>query len=439
MTATTRPQPATRSLLVACCTLALVACHDLTSVDAPDLVQPGDLANAQGALTQYNGAILEFYSAFGGPATNNGPYVTSSGLIADEFTAADALPGIVDLDRRALPTPLGSSGVYDTLQSARIKQLQPLRALPEFVPADRWRVGQLYANLGYLETFLGESMCSGVPLGDIVDSKPVYGDPLPTPQLFARALADFDSAQQYGADSARVVELASVGQGRVLLDLNRYSDAAAAVSAVPTAFQFITEHSATIIPNYLFTAITSGRYMSVADHEGGNGLDFTSAGDPRIPTTSVGFGLDGTTPVFAWAVITSEASPNVVASGIEARLIEAEAALAAGDPSWLTKLNDLRATAISPAMPALADPGSPIARVDLLFRERAFWLFGTGHRLGDLRRLVRQYGRTQDQVFPTGAYKYGNTYGTDVDLPIDPTEVSANPKLNGQACLDRNP
>jgi len=42
---------------------------------------------------------------------------------------------------------------------------------------------------------------------------------------------------------------------------------------------------------------------------------------------------------------------------------------------------------------ALTDPGTAEARVDLLFRERAFWFFLTGHRQGDLRRLIRQYGR----------------------------------------------
>ena len=39
----------------------------------------------------------------------------------------------------------------------------------------------------------------------------------------------------------------------------------------------------------------------------------------------------------------------------------------------------------------------------LFFREKAFWTFGRGQRLGDERRLVRQYGRTQDQVFPVGS------------------------------------
>ena len=179
--------------------------------------------------------------------------------------------------------------------------------------------------------------------------------------------------------------------------------------------------------------------MSVADLEGQNGLNFVSAGDPRVPTTLVGVGRDGSTPLYALSRISSLASPNVLANGIEGRLIEAEAALAAGDTSWLTKLNDLRATAIAPPLPPLTDPGTPAPRVDLLFRERAFWLFGTGHRFGDLRRLVRQYARSQAQVFPTGAYKYGDLYGTDVNVPLGPEEQSANPNLNGVACLDRNP
>ena len=85
----------------------------------------------------------------------------------------------------------------------------------------------------------------------------------------------------------------------------------------------------------------------------------------------------------------SSSSPSILTTGAEARLIEAEAALASGDvATWLGKLNTLRATAITPAMSPLTDPGSTDARVDLLFRERAFWLFLTGHRFGDLRRLM---------------------------------------------------
>src|SRR6202011_3033884 len=118
-----------------------------------------------------------------------------------------------------------------------------------------------------------------------------------------------------------------------------------------------------------------------------NGLDFVSAKDPRVPTTLLGSGNEGYTPRYNLTTWTGYASPNALATGIEARLIQAEAALQANNndasvsgSGWLGILNSLRATGITPAMPPLADPGSYSARVDLLFRERAFWLFLTAHR-----------------------------------------------------------
>ena len=73
--------------------------------------------------------------------------------------------------------------------------------------------------------------------------------------------------------------------------------------------------------------------------------------------------------------------------------------------------------------------------MDLMFRERAFWTFGRGQRLGDLRRLVRQYGRAATAVFPVGPYYKGGVYGSDVTLPIVDDETY-NPKFRG--CLDRD-
>ena len=76
------------------------------------------------------------------------------------------------------------------------------------------------------------------------------------------------------------------------------------------------------------------------------------------------------------------------------------------------------------------------ARVDMLFRERAFWLFATGHRMGDMRRLLRQYGRSHDNVYPIGPYKAGVSYGEDVVFILTLSEQS-NP--NGRTCTDKNP
>ena len=72
-----------------------------------------------------------------------------------------------------------------------------------------------------------------------------------------------------------------------------------------------------------------------------------------------------------------------------------------------------------------------------MFRERGFWLFGTGHRHGDLRRLVRQYGLATEAVFPTGLYEGGpSTYGTAVVF-IPGNGESSNPNYKG--CIDQDP
>ena len=70
----------------------------------------------------------------------------------------------------------------------------------------------------------------------------------------------------------------------------------------------------------------------------------------------------------------------------------------------------------------------------MFFREKGFWTFGRGQRLGDLRRLIRQYGRTQDNVFPSGVYFKGGVYGSDVNFPV-PDGEKINPAFTG--CIDR--
>jgi starch-binding outer membrane protein, SusD/RagB family len=130
-----------------------------------------------------------------------------------------------------------------------------------------------------------------------------------------------------------------------------------------------------------------------------------------------------------------------LADYLEAQLIIAESELQTSAFSAMTqRLNDLRDLL---GLGALATPGNLDAAVDQLFSERAFWLFATGHRLGDMRRLIRQYGRAAETVFPTGDwFKGGLTYGSDVNLPLPRREqnnpnVPTDPALAG--CLDRNP
>ena len=66
------------------------------------------------------------------------------------------------------------------------------------------------------------------------------------------------------------------------------------------------------------------------------------------------------------------------------------------------------------------------------------WLFLTGHRLGDLRRMIKFYSRTANSVFPSGTYlgAAGGQIGTDVNFPV-PIDEQNNP--SAPKCTDRNP
>jgi hypothetical protein len=135
-------------------------------------------------------------------------------------------------------------------------------------------------------------------------------------------------------------------------------------------------------------------------------------------------GLD--TIYFQLKYPTKETSATL-ASATEATLISAEADLKAGNiGSWANKLNMLRVNSGLGLPPLTADStslASPDMRVEVHFRERAFWLWLTGTRLGDLRRLIPQYGHNDFPANPTRDIRFS--------IPVGETN---NP--NFKACLD---
>ena len=64
---------------------------------------------------------------------------------------------------------------------------------------------------------------------------------LRTEELYARAIALFDTALTLAGDSSRFGNLAKVGKGRVLLDQGKFAEAAAAVADVPLTFVYNAE------------------------------------------------------------------------------------------------------------------------------------------------------------------------------------------------------
>lgn len=458
------------ALVVGLLILAPMACSDWLNVPTPDIINPPDVANAAGAVGQYNGAIGAFAFANDGDQGGTEGQVLVSGVMSDEYLDAETFPTRIEYDSRNITEQNGTlTSVFFNLSQARVGAEHAAAALELFAPTPDSRIGEMFAVAGMIYTEFAENYCSAVPFDERLSNGTLqYGTPLTTAQILALAVTRYDSALAHanGADplAAVVKNFASVGIGRALLDAGTPAPAATAVASVPTTFVYNTVHSLatsreTNGVNWFNGQAPNGTArFSVADTEGIVGLNFRSANDPRVKDSLEGKGFDNSTPLYVLQKYANGTSPVPVSTGVEARLIQAEAA---GGAAMITALNALRTdgtfdtvrvrkdtiptdtttvldtlwhagTGGVKGLKPLVDPGTTAAQVDLLFRERAFWMFATGHRLGDLRRLVRQYGRAINSVYPNGSYFKGAPalFGNSTELPV-PFSERNNPNYTG--------
>ncbi len=415
--------------------VTLAGCDNILKVSDPDVVRPDQLQGKDAIPTRVAGAILDFQIAFNGNFNNS--TVVAQGMFTDEYVNSETFPDRIEVDRRNIDRTDNAIvlGVYSGLQVARVSARASAAAIEEFDPENE-NLAYMRSLEGYAETLLGETFCSGVPASDLQGNTIVYGQPRTTQQVFQDAVAAFDKALT--ADAAS--NMARVGKARALLDMGQFADAAAIAALVPTNFKNFVLHSSTTPAqnNGLWSLSTNGR-VSVADGDGGNGIHYRALDDPRVPwenTHETGF--DGQTTLFLQLVSPDIDSPVPLATGVEARMIEAEAALKAGDRvTFFAKHNAARATM---GLAPLTDTGqSTVELENLHFQERALWFYSTAHRVGDMRRMIRQYQRSPDAVFPSGAYFKGGSFGTDLNFPI-PIEEDNNPNTRPlvEGCLDRN-
>jgi starch-binding outer membrane protein, SusD/RagB family len=378
-----------------------------------------------------------------------------SGLLTDEWKSSDTFSQRNETDQRSIQTNnANTAGAYTSLQQARGYTRTAIEKSVQFTPDAKGDIAEMWFTLGFLEMSLAENFCNGTPMTNTVNGVPNYGDPLTNAEVYAVALTHYDSALALAtgsdAKSVLVKAAASIGKARTLLNLGQQAAAGTAVASVATSYAYTMTFDQTTGDQQLWALNNSaGRYTvgdSVDNITGRipNALPFVSAKDPRVPTASPASPkpFDGITPLRTQQIYPGRSDPIPLVSGIDARLIEAEAKMAAGDyAGMVTILNALRTSSqkLGPttvaAMPALTTtPTTKDAAVDLLFREAAFWQFGRGERLPNLRREIRYYGKTQDQIFPTGAFHKQGVFGADVNIPVPDAELT-NPKFHG--CLDR--
>jgi len=470
----------------------LGGCTDILSTTDPDIILQANSASA--ALALKNGVLLRLAQALNGV---QGPdaFFVYSGLVTDEWRSGDTFVQRNNQDQRIWePANTFNADPFRRLNRVRVEGKSAIAALRRYLPDSLSLVGRMFALTGYVEALIGENYCNGTPLSDLDGTTIIYGQPLSNDAVLALAIENADSAlAQAGlqitredsvvaqadsglatptpadtarwrtqrndgirrrGDAIRIRSLSSVVKGRALVDRAQFAAAAAAVAGVPDTFKYQITHSVNSNTNQIFALNNSARRYTMVDTEGVVGLNFISANDPRLPRAtganpSTDLIFDSAFPLFVTRQgIWNSTAPVSIVTGVEARLIEAEALLQAGNTAgWLAAINALRTnTALYPTaqtgftrganLTAIADTfASNTSRMKTNFRERAFWMFSTGHRLGDMRRMVRQYAYPADSIYPRGGYYKGGNFGTALMLPVPFEEVN-NPNFTQCTNLD---
>lgn len=460
---------------IAMCAAAavLAACanwkDDVLQPQNPGIVDQSAVGSPAAAAALKVGAMGALKRVYADPAPTGfaGSSIwEASGLMSDEFMNSDFQNSQNDVDARTM-SPDNTVSDYTRLTQARGYIRDAIAAEQQFEPQKTADIGELHMALGFIEMTLAENFCNGIPLGSndrgVVDYSGPDFKPFTYAEVFDIALSHIDSAltiigAAVDSNSVAVRNASLIVKARILVDKGgQLPQAAGIVTSIPSNYQylFITQASTNNDDSGLWTLNNSISRMSVGDStvtylgktvRTFNVIPFASLNDPRVPilkgTDAKLSSEDGSTPLFIQQIYKGRDDPIPMVSGIDARLVEAEAKLSSGDyAGMMTILNGLRTAPpkianFQPAtMTALPTPATKDAAIDLFFREKALWQFARGQRLSDLRRLVRQYGRSQDKVFPTGDHYKGGTYGSDTSFPV-PDAERVNPQFTG--CLDRN-
>ena len=509
---------ARRVTVAALLALAGTGCNSdrLIATTEPDVVTPPELQGKASLPSLLGGAISNFQVAFSGSSGLEGQAVYS-GLLADELRITDTFGTRIEIDARSIQdNNSNATAVFRNLSVARGFAEQAAKAYVDLASTQtsatdtaNFKAGrsEALALAGFSYIFFAENYCAdGIPFSDLEGDKIIEGSPIPRDSILRRALKRLDTAIAVAGTGVglglNITRLARIGRARVYMNLadtygSAYLDSAVAaiggttatpngVTGVPTTYTYLVTHSENTgrENNGIYTFNWGQLRLTETDTEGVNGIAykraFVNGVDVRTAWANAGVSFDGASNVSGTLKYPERRAPVILASGAEARLIEAEVALRKGDVAgFVAAHNAIRAanttynqcyplavtqgTCTNPTAPlktlTLTAPvgsdtltqqqepglggsttqGSPsqVARENFQFREKALYLYLTGHRLGDMRRLVRQYGRAVNTVFPSGKFVRGAanrpSYGNDVAFPV-PFDEQNNSKYIGKSC-----
>ena len=442
--------------------LAVLAagCDGLLDVDTTGILTPDDLDDAGPAAIApiINGVVYNYHEA----ADDIARYAA---LFTDEMIAA-ATGSIVQVDERFVqPSNLAlTASPYTTLHEARhladttflvlqSRLSDPAYSTVELLIRQGIAMSKLYSGLA--RVWLAELYCWSILTGVHPETEPLMPDARVRQALGFLREAEGE-ASVIGFERVRLAALA--GQARAHLWLGEYDLATALAAGVPREFRYIAEYSQNAPSQYNEVyARTWGDAASLAWTIGSG--EVPSRGNELwehferfvrlnlIVVRPPGFISERRViPVMLQTLYQRQDSEILVASGIEAMLIRAEAAVRGGQTSVAEQiLNDLRSdyslrvllhSKVPLPLPAnefapLTLSGDMASDLKTVADERARELWLTGDRLTTSRRF--RHDAFGIDIFPP--VKVGVGGGDDTALPIPQLELDTNPNLSpSMAC-----
>src|SRR5206468_1001292 len=303
--------------------------NNALQVQTPSNIPAGSLEVPANAGLLVNSAIGDFECAAGA-------YAVMSGLITDELKdatqTADRYPyelrTMLSSDRRYAVNDCVALGVYTPLQTARFSSANVLSLLNGWtvaqVPARDSLIATASAYEGYSLVLLGEGFCTMVVSGLDANRQIVYGGEISRDSVFKLAVVAFSDAIAGG--NADIVNMARVGRARAYLDLGQPALARADAQLVPAAYLKVVSAS----------GINSRRNNRVWQENSATSdntsLDavYRAMADPRVPFADKGKNSVTGIHLYRQLKDTSAGTSIRLASGDEARLINAEAYIRMG-------------------------------------------------------------------------------------------------------------
>lgn len=445
-------------LIINACSL-----NDLVDVGNPE--QGSELNESY--VKSLEGGLGLVYTAYGNLQSAISSMSLDVGLVTDELTVRPIsdlyhMNTLVYRDGRfdivnALGQVEFESAAYRDLHRARIQASQGRDILAQYAEdsLNRYK-GLSFAIEGFSVLMLAENFCSGIPLSKAQFGKDIeYSSGLSTTELFKAAGHILDTASTLLEGHDSYLSMARIGRMRAYMGEGLVDSAYAVSQSVDPQYAYeipytrVSPPGNNVIPALFWTDTlgTNGVFMpravEIVNGEGNVGRQWFSrspaAIDPRVPVSYTESGGDIIIPAIARPLkLIGGTAPFPLARGVEALLVEAEYKLKNGSADWINSINRAR------NMIGMADTSAPAsfdASVDLLFGERAAWLYLEGRRLGDLRRMVRQFSTSPYSIYPGGSYNRGPVaiavYGSAFVFTPDSQEYENNHKYSG--CENRNP